>query len=62
MAANPAPSPTDQLLQVEEEIAALDIISALPEESRKNAAAVLPRRPELAAGCASARTQRRGSA
>lgn len=35
MAADPAPSPADQLLQVEEEIAALDIISALPEESRE---------------------------
>ncbi|WP_115561598.1 RNA polymerase sigma factor [Xanthomonas arboricola] len=35
MAADPAPSPADRLLQVEEEIAALDIISALPEESRE---------------------------
>ncbi|AKU49220.1 sigma-70 family RNA polymerase sigma factor [Xanthomonas arboricola] len=35
MAADPAPSPADQLLQVEEEIAAFDIISALPEESRE---------------------------
>ncbi|XUP37931.1 sigma-70 family RNA polymerase sigma factor (plasmid) [Xanthomonas axonopodis pv. vasculorum] len=35
MAADPAPSPADQLLQVEEKIAALDIISALPEESRE---------------------------
>ncbi|MBB4756905.1 RNA polymerase subunit sigma-70 [Xanthomonas arboricola] len=35
MAADPAPSPADHLLQVEEEIAALDIISALPEESRE---------------------------
>ncbi|MCC4600648.1 RNA polymerase sigma factor [Xanthomonas melonis] len=35
MAADPAPSPTDRLLQVEEEIAALDIISALPEETRE---------------------------
>ncbi|GAE49669.1 RNA polymerase ECF-type sigma factor [Xanthomonas arboricola pv. pruni str. MAFF 311562] len=39
MAADPAPSPADQLLQVEEEIAAFDIISALPEESREDAAA-----------------------
>ena len=35
MAADPAPSPAEHLLQVEEEIAALDIISALPEESRE---------------------------
>ncbi|KTF35367.1 RNA polymerase sigma factor [Xanthomonas vesicatoria] len=35
VAADPAPSPADHLLQVEEEIAALDIISALPEESRE---------------------------
>ncbi|KHL55577.1 RNA polymerase sigma factor [Xanthomonas cannabis] len=35
MAADPAPSPADQLLQAEEEIAAFDIISALPQESRE---------------------------
>ncbi|MEA5123132.1 RNA polymerase sigma factor [Xanthomonas floridensis] len=35
MASDPAPSPTDHLLQAEEEIAAFDIISALPEESRE---------------------------
>ncbi|AEQ97568.1 RNA polymerase sigma factor [Xanthomonas oryzae pv. oryzicola BLS256] len=35
MAADPAPSRADQLLQVEEEIAALDIMSALPEGGRR---------------------------
>ncbi|MCS3745979.1 sigma-70 family RNA polymerase sigma factor [Xanthomonas sp. 3793] len=35
MAADPAPSPADRLLKAEEEIAALDIMSALPEESRE---------------------------
>ncbi|WP_372391299.1 RNA polymerase sigma factor [Xanthomonas sp. NCPPB 3582] len=35
MAADPAPSPADHLLQAEEEIAAFDMISALPEESRE---------------------------
>lgn len=35
MAADPAPGAADQLLRLEEEIAAEDIISALPEESRE---------------------------
>ncbi|MCD7100144.1 sigma-70 family RNA polymerase sigma factor [Stenotrophomonas sp. MMGLT7] len=35
MAADPSPSPADQLLQVEEEAAAAEIISALPEDSRE---------------------------
>ncbi len=35
MAADPAPSPSEHLLRVEEEIVAADIISALPEDSRE---------------------------
>jgi len=35
MAADPSPGPSEQLQRVEEEVAALDIISALPEESRE---------------------------
>ncbi|HEY0335452.1 MAG TPA: sigma-70 family RNA polymerase sigma factor [Stenotrophomonas sp.] len=35
MAADPTPGPAEQLLLAEEEVAALDIISALPEESRE---------------------------
>lgn len=35
MAADPSPSPAEQLLLTEEEIAATDIISALPEDSRE---------------------------
>ncbi len=35
MAADPSPTPSEQLLQTEEEIVAKDIISALPEESRE---------------------------
>ncbi|MET1161760.1 MAG: sigma-70 family RNA polymerase sigma factor [Pseudoxanthomonas sp.] len=35
MAADPAPTPGERLLQTEEEIVAADIISALPEESRE---------------------------
>jgi RNA polymerase sigma factor (sigma-70 family) len=35
MAADPDPSPSERLLQTEEEIAATEIISALPEDSRE---------------------------
>jgi RNA polymerase sigma factor (sigma-70 family) len=35
MAADPSPSPAERLLQIEEETAAADIISALPEDSRE---------------------------
>lgn len=35
MAADPSPTPSERLLQTEEEIVATDIISALPEESRE---------------------------
>ncbi|WP_182655900.1 RNA polymerase sigma factor [Stenotrophomonas lacuserhaii] len=35
MAADPAPGAADRLLRIEEEVAAEDIISALPEESRE---------------------------
>lgn len=35
MAADPAPSPAERMLQLEEEQAATDIISALPEDSRE---------------------------
>ncbi|NDK39995.1 sigma-70 family RNA polymerase sigma factor [Pseudoxanthomonas gei] len=35
MAADPSPTPSEQLLQTEEERVAADIISALPEESRE---------------------------
>ncbi|MBN6150931.1 sigma-70 family RNA polymerase sigma factor [Xanthomonas sp. AmX2] len=35
MAADPAPSPAERLLRLEEEIVAADIISALPEDSRE---------------------------
>lgn len=35
MAADPSPTPSERLLQTEEEVVAADIISALPEESRE---------------------------
>lgn len=35
MAADPAPTPSENLLRVEEEVVAADIISALPEDSRE---------------------------